>query len=165
MDIMRPNVPVVSPGDSVATVARLMAESGLPGVPVMDHDEIVGIVTEADIITREANVEVPPVIPILDGLFVADAGRDFNEDLRRVLAVTAAQLMTSPVYNIRSSATLEQVATLMLDRKVNPVPVVDDNLRLVGIVSRADLVRVIARLESMGSSESGQDVPSSSSPG
>jgi CBS domain-containing protein len=164
VDIMRRDVPIVHPGDSVATVARLMADSGLPGVPVMANDEIVGIVTEADIITREANVEVPPVIPILDGLFVADAGRDFNEDLRRVLAVTAGQLMTSPVYNIRTSATLEQVATLMLDRKVNPVPVVDDNLRLVGIVSRADLVRVIARLESMGSSESGQDVPASPSP-
>ncbi|HET8522250.1 MAG TPA: CBS domain-containing protein, partial [Thermomicrobiales bacterium] len=113
---------------------------------------------------REAHVDVPPVIPILDGLFVADAGRDFNEDLRRVLAVTAAQLMTSPVYNIRSSATLEQVATLMLDRKINPVPVVDDNLQLVGIVSRADLVRVIARLESMGSAESAPEVPQAPSP-
>jgi CBS domain-containing protein len=153
VDIMRRDVPSVRPDDSVATVARLMADSGLPGVPVVENDEIVGIVTEADIITREANVEVPPVIPILDGLFVADAGRDFNEDLRRVLAVTASQLMTSPVYNIRSSATLEQVATLMLDRKINPVPVVDDNLKWVGIVSRADLVRIIARLESAGTSD------------
>jgi CBS domain-containing protein len=55
--------------------------------------------------------------------------------------------MTSPVFSIRESATLAQVATLMLDQGVNPVPVVDDDLNITGIVSRGDLVRVIARLE------------------
>jgi CBS domain-containing protein len=90
------------------------------------------------------------VVPWLDAIFVADAGSDFDDDLRHVLAVTAGDLMSAPVYNIRASATLEQLATLMVERRVNPVPVVADDLRLVGIVSRADLVRVIARLESTG---------------
>jgi CBS domain-containing protein len=63
------------------------------------------------------------------------------------LAVTARELMTHPVISILHSATLEQVATLMVDRRINPVPVVDDNHSLIGIVSRRDLVRVIARME------------------
>jgi CBS domain-containing protein len=58
--------------------------------------------------------------------------------------------MSSPVVSIRDSATLEQIATLMIDDGVNPVPVLDDANTLVGIVSRADLVRVIARLETSG---------------
>jgi CBS domain-containing protein len=153
--IMRTDVPIVAPGDSVATAARLMAESGLPGVVVVDDGEIVGIVTEKDLIARQADVDVPTVVPFLDAIFVADGGRDFDEEMRRVLAVTAGDLMTSPVYNIKSSATLEQVATLMLDRSVNPVPVVDEELSLVGIVSRADLVRVIARLEAEAESSPG----------
>jgi CBS domain-containing protein len=45
---------------------------------------------------------------------------------------------------------LGQIATLMVDRRVNPVPVVDDDGRLVGLVTRADLVRLIARLEASG---------------
>ena len=146
-DVMRTEVPTVEPSDSVATVARLMAEHNLPGLPVVADGEIVGIVTEADLVMREADVTVPTVVPFLDAIFVADAGRDFDEELRHVLAVTAGDLMSSPVYNIRASATLEQLATLMVDQRVNPVPVVDDNLNLVGIVSRADLVRVIAKLE------------------
>ena len=145
--LMRTDVPVVAPDDSIATVARLMAEHNLPGLPVVEAGEIVGIVTEADLVAREADVTMPTVVPFLDAIFVADAGRDFDEDLRRVLAVTAGELMSSPVYNIRASATLQQLATLMVEQRVNPVPVVDDDLRLVGIVSRADLVRVIARLE------------------
>ncbi len=149
-ELMRFDVPVVSPGDTVAVVARVMAESGLPGVPVVEGGEIVGIVTESDLIAREADVDVPSVVPFLDAIFVADGGRDFEEELRHVLGTTAGDLMTTPVFNIRASATLAQLATLMLDEGVNPVPVVDEDRSLVGIVSRADLVKVIARLEQAG---------------
>ena len=145
--LMRTDVPIVSPDASIASVAQIMAWSGLPGVPVVADGTIVGIVTETDLIARQADVEAPTVLPILDALFVADGGRDYEEDLRHVLAVTAGELMTAPVFNIRASATLEQVATLMIDEHVNPVPVVDDDFNLVGIVTRADIVRLIARLE------------------
>jgi CBS domain-containing protein len=147
-DLMRTDFPVLNPDDSIATVARQIADSGLPGLPVVENGEIIGIITEADIITREADVDVPEPVSFLDAIFSVDVGRDFDEDLRRVVAVTARELMSHPVYNILQSATLEQAATLMIERKVNPIPVVDDNHNLVGIVSRADLVRLIARLES-----------------
>ena len=158
--IMREEVPTVAPDTPVATVARLMADHGLRGVPVVDDGEIVGIVTEADLIAREAEVEVPPIVPFLDALFVADGGRDFDDELRHVLAATAGDLMTSPVYNIRSRATLGQVASLMVERAISTVPVVDDDLNLVGIVTRGDLVRVIAQLERLADQltpESGGD--------
>ena len=146
-DLMRRDVPLLSPGDTISTVASALAESGLPGLPVVEAGQLVGIITESDIIAREADVRVPSFIPFLDAIFVADGGRDFDDEIKHVLAVTANNLMTSPVFSIRESATLAQVATLMLDQGVNPVPVVDDDLNITGIVSRGDLVRVIARLE------------------
>lgn len=152
-DVMRTDVPTVAPDDSIGRVARLMVESGLPGIPVVAGGDLVGIVTEGDVVAREADVSFPAIVPWLDALVVADAGGDFDEDLRRVLAVTAGDLMTKPVYNIRSSASLEQLATLMVERRVNPVPVVGDDLGIVGIVSRADLVRVVARLEAAGETD------------
>ena len=148
-DVMRTEVPTLDRGDSIATVAVRLAESGLPGLPVVADGEVVGIVAESDLIARQAEVTVPSTIPFFDAVFVADGGRDFDEDLRHVLAITAEDLMTSPVYNILASASLSQLASLMLDHGVNPVPVVDDAHTLVGLVSRADLVRVIARLEAM----------------
>jgi CBS domain-containing protein len=157
-ELMRTEVPIASPSDSIATVARLLADSGLPGVPVVDDGEIVGIVTEKDLIERQADVEVPTPLPFLDAIFLLDGGRDFDEDLRHVLAVTAGELMTSPVFNVLDTATLAQVATLMVDEGVNPIPVLaHDSRELIGIVSRADIVRVIARLEAASSIDSGSE--------
>lgn len=151
-DLMRTDVPIAAPTDSIATVARMLADSGLPGVPVVEDGEIIGIVTEKDLIEREADVEVPTPLSYFDAIFLLDGGRDFDDEMRHVLAVTARDLMTSPVFNILDSATLGQVATLMIDEGVNPIPVVDESRQLVGIVSRADFVRVIARLESASDS-------------
>jgi CBS domain-containing protein len=161
-ELMRTDVPVLDPNDSIATVARQIADSGLPGLPVVENGEIIGIITESDVISREAEVDVPEPVAFLDAIFRADVGRDFDEELRRVVAVTARELMSHPVYSILTTATLEQVATLMIDRRINPVPVVDDNHNLVGIVSRSDLVRVIAKLEGESAVQQGDSAPGSS---
>jgi CBS domain-containing protein len=152
-EIMQTDVPTVSPDETVARVASLMADFGLKGVPVVENERMIGIITDSDIIARQADVDAPTVVPFLDAILVADAGRSFEEEARRALAVNARQLMSSPVISIRESATLEQIATLMIDEGVNPVPVLDDANILVGIVARGDLVRVIARLESEGSGD------------
>jgi CBS domain-containing protein len=145
--IMRTNVPVIGPDASIAETARILVEHQVPGVAVVEHDKIIGIITEADIITREAEVDVPTPVPFLDAIFMADAGPEFEEELRKVTAINARQLMTTPVISIRSNATLTEVATLMVDRRVNPLPVLDAQNNVVGLVSRSDLVRIISALE------------------
>jgi CBS domain-containing protein len=145
--IMRAGVPAVSPEESIARIAKLMVDHDVAGVAVVDNDEIVGIITESDIIAREADVEAPTPVPFLDAIFVADAGRLYQEEIRRALATHAAMLMSSPVISIRHTATLNEVASVMIDHDVHPLPVVDDAGRYMGIVSRKDLVRVIAELE------------------
>lgn len=147
-DVMRTDFPRLGRQDSIGQVARTLSSSDLPGLPVVDGDRVVGIVTESDLIERQADVEAPTPVPFLDAIFLVDAGRKYRDEIRRVLAHTADEVMTRPVFNIRASATMNQLATLMVTDHVNPVPVLDDDDRLVGIVSRADLVRHIANLES-----------------
>ncbi len=147
-EIMQTDVATVSPDDTISTIATLLAQGRINGVPVVENGKMIGIITDSDIIAREADVDAPTVVPFLDAMLVADAGRSYQEEIRRALAVNARQLMSSPVISIRQHATLEQIATLMIDEGVNPVPVLDDDNTLVGIVSRSDLVRVIAHLES-----------------
>ncbi|MCC6314282.1 MAG: CBS domain-containing protein [Thermomicrobiales bacterium] len=146
-DLMRRDVPVAALDDSIATVAKMLIDANLPGVAVVADGVLHGIITEGDLVFREADVSLPSVTVFFDAMLVADAGRPLADDLRRVLAVTAAQLMSAPVYTIRQEATLSQVATLMSERKVNPVPVVDNANHMVGMVSRTDLVRLIAGTE------------------
>ena len=146
-DIMRTRIPKLKRTDGVAAVAKALSQSGLPGLPVVDGDEIVGIVTESDMIERQADVEAPTALPFFDAIFMIDAGRKYENELRHVLARTAEDMMTHPVLSIRASATINQLATLMVTDHVNPVPVVDGENKLVGIVSRSDLVKILARLE------------------
>lgn len=145
--IMRTDVPVISPNTTIGEAARILVDYRIPGVAVVENQKVIGIITEADLIAREADVEVPTPVPFLDAIFMADAGPAFDEELRKVTAVNARQLMTSPVISIRSNATLNEVATLMVDRRINPIPVLDDDMQVVGMVSRSDLVRIISALE------------------
>ena len=152
-DIMHPRVTKVAPSDTVATVAQALSRSGLSGVPVVEGDEVIGIVTETDIIQRQADVSMPAHVSFWDRIFVLDAGPDYEEEIRRVLATDARSLMTSPVYNIRDNATLEEAATVMIDRDIGTLPVLDQDNKLVGVITRKDLVKMIAKLENDGASE------------
>lgn len=146
-DIMPQGVPAVQPSTSVAQVLRVMVDYDVAGVAVVENDEIVGIITESDVVARQADVEAPMPVPFFDAIFVADAGRPYADEVRRALAIDARMLMSSPVTSIRADATLEEIATVMSDLDLHPLPVVDASGRYVGIVSRRDLVRVIAELE------------------
>ena len=148
-EVMRHEVPVASTTTTIAELARLMVEYRVPGLPVIDQGELVGIVTEADLIQREATVDMPSIVTFLDAVIVADAGTPFEEELRRVVATTAGELMTSPVISIRDSATVAELATLMLQQRINPVPVVDGARQIVGLATRSGLIELIARLESL----------------
>jgi CBS domain-containing protein len=150
---MRREVPVAAPSTTIAELARLMVEHRVPGLPVIDDGELVGIVTEADLIQREAEVDIPSPVAFLDAILVADTGTPFGEELRRVVATTASELMSSPVISIRDKATISELATLMMQERINPVPVVDDNRQIVGLATRSGLVEVIARLESGSASD------------
>lgn len=147
--IMRSSVPAVSPDESVARVAKLMVDHDVAGVAVVENDRIIGIITESDIIARQSDVEAPTPVPFLDAIFVADAGRLYEEEVRRALATDARMLMSAPVISIRHNATLNECASVMIDRDVHPLPVVDDDNRYIGIVSRKDLVRVISYMENL----------------
>ncbi|CAN5354471.1 MAG: CBS domain-containing protein [Chloroflexia bacterium] len=145
--IMTVEVLATAPDTSIAQVARTMSEKGISGLPVIDADNnLVGIITETDIISHEIQVDTPTFVPILDWI-IRMPGDTSEDDLRRVLATSAGQLMTAPVYSVTVDATVREVATLMFERKVNPVPVLNHDNRVVGIISRSDIVRLIAEAE------------------
>lgn len=142
--IMTTDVYAVMEHVSIPTIARIMRDNGISGLPVInDQSQIVGIITEMDIVSHEIQVDTPTFVPFLDAIFRMP-GDTSDDDIRRVLATTAGELMTSPVYSVTTNASVREVATLMFERRVNPVPVLDGENRVVGIVSRSDVVGLIA---------------------
>lgn len=132
---------------TIPVVARIMTDHDISGLPVVDEDgQLVGMITENDIVSHEIMVDSPAFVPFLDAIIRMPFDTS-DDDMRRVLATTAGDLMTSPVYSVTIDATIREVATLMFERKVNPVPVLDREHRVVGIVSRSDIVRLVADAE------------------
>jgi CBS domain-containing protein len=139
-ELMTRNVVSVASDLPLRRVAQLLVERGISGVPVRDEDGIVvGVVTEADILLKERGIEVGrggPLAWLVDGSDIAA--------MRKAAARTAGEAMTSPPVTTSPWRTVAEAARLMLDRRVNRLPVLDGG-RLVGIVTRADLVRAFER--------------------
>jgi CBS domain-containing protein len=142
-DIMTPKVLSVSPDASILEAVQLMLLNGVSGLPVIDqHGSLVGIVTEGDFLRRaETGTEKkrPKWLEILTG-----PGRLADEYVhthsRRV-----AEVMTPDPFTIAEDTPLEDVVDSMEGRRIKRVPVVREG-RVVGIVSRADLLHALARV-------------------
>ncbi len=145
-EIMTTEVMTVKRETSVNEVAKLMGAHDISGVPVVDDEQhVVGIITELDLIVRNTRLEMPRFIEVLDwGRIPLERPKHARERLQHMLGTQAADIMTEEVRTIGSEAAVEDLAELMVKHRVNPVPVVDENARLIGIVSRADLVDMMA---------------------
>lgn len=144
-DVMTRDVLTVTPETSVQDVARLLWSRGVSGVPVVDAaGSLVGIVSELDLLVRNANLHIPQYLRVLDIMIPLGSRHEFDEDMRRALGTTAAEVMTSEVFSVGPQTDLADAATLMLDKDVNRLPVVEQG-RIVGIISRADFVRLLAQ--------------------
>ena len=145
-DIMTKEVMTVKSDTSVNDVAKLMGAHDISGVPVVnDENHVVGIITELDQIVRNTRLEMPRFIEVLDwGRIPLERPGHAKARLQHMLGTQAADIMTEKVETISPDAPVEDLAELMVKHRVNPVPVVDENERLIGIVSRADLVDMMA---------------------
>jgi CBS domain-containing protein len=141
-DVMTEKVFTVTRDMPLKVVATRMLEYGVSGLPVVVDEEVVGVVSETDILFKER------VAPERKG--VVDWLVHYAEDppLAKLDARTAGDAMTTPAVTIQSGRSVEDAATLMLDLGIDRLPVVDSG-RLVGIVTRADLVRAFTRSDEL----------------
>ncbi|MBN2404458.1 MAG: CBS domain-containing protein [Coriobacteriia bacterium] len=140
-DIMTPDPVTVSTSMTVKDAARAMVEKKVGALPVVDEGELVGIVSESDLIMQDVKMEFPTYIHLLDGLIMyPPATARFESELKKAVGATVGDVMTEKPIVVQVDTTVEDVATLMVDREVSRVPVLDGET-LVGIVSKSDIVR------------------------
>jgi CBS domain-containing protein len=144
-DVMTAPVVSLSPAMTLHQAARVLARRGISGAPVVVDGKIVGVLSQSDIVRREA--AVPDTRSRRGGrLRRAVGSRNFLD------AVGVGDAMTTDVATADTSMSVGDVAAVMLERDVGRLPVLDQG-RLVGIVARADLVRLVSRLERPAAAE------------
>jgi CBS domain-containing protein len=145
-EIMQPEPVAVHPEDSVESVLRLLREHELPGVPVVDDDgRCVGIVTESDLVLRDQAEELhlPHHIDLLGAVVFLEPFKHFEERLRKAFATRVADMMTPDPLTVAPDAPAEEAARLIAEHRHNRLPVTDADGRLVGMVTRVDVLEAL----------------------
>jgi CBS-domain-containing membrane protein len=149
-DVMTGTVVALGRGATFKDIVKTMQQWKVSALPVLEDESlVVGVVSEADLLAKEE---------------FRDSDPDRYTQLRRLSdvvkagAVTAEELMTAPAVTVPAFASLAQAARIMARNKVKRLPVVDDEGRLKGIVSRSDLLKVFLRDDEEIAEEVGREV-------
>lgn len=148
MDVMTTNVITVTPEASVQEVAKVLSERGISGVPVVDADNrLIGIVSEGDLLHRvETGTERRPDRTRRRRSWWLDtiaSDEELARDYVKSHGRTARDVMTPEVVSVTDTTDLAEIATLLETKRIKRVPVLKDG-KLVGIISRANLMRALA---------------------
>ncbi len=146
-ELMSTDVLTLRPTHTVEEAVAALRERGISGAPVVEEDgRLIGLLDDSDLILSEARVHAPSAIELLGAYIPLPGSIDrFRDELTHALAGTVGELMDDHPPSVPMTATVEDVATLMLERNVSRVPVVDADRRVVGILSRGDLVAALGR--------------------
>jgi CBS domain-containing protein len=118
-----------------------MTSHRIGSVPVVDDKgALIGIVTESDLIEQDKNFHIPTVISLFDWVIYLESEKKFEKELKRMTGQTVGDIYTKEAMTVEPQTTLSEIADLMCDKRIHSLPVVDAG-KLVGIVSRIDLIR------------------------
>jgi CBS domain-containing protein len=142
-DIMTREVITVSPDTEIAQAAKLLLEKGINGAPVVDESgALVGILCQSDLITQQKSLPIPSLFTLLDGFIPLTSMKHVEREIQKISATSVAQAMTPNPVTVGSDTSIEEVATIMVEKSFHTLPVVDEG-RLVGIVGKQDVLKVL----------------------
>lgn len=157
-DFMTKYVLTVPPDITIHELIRLFVSHNVSAIPVVGEDNaLLGIVSEGDLLYKKVRPYIPQFIDVLGGtLYYCGYGR-YEKSFRKLLATEAAEVMTKNVRCVTPETEMTAITTLMVDEHLKSVPVVDEKNILVGMVTRHDILTVLALNEREELVESGEE--------
>ncbi len=141
-DFMTKDVITIRPEVTVEELAGLLIEHKISGVPVVDNEKnLIGIVTENDLISQNKRLHIPTVIRLFDAFIVLGSGK-IEDEIKKMVATRVDEICTKKVVSITEETPLEEIATIMSEKKIHLLPVLRDKV-VVGIVGKADILRAM----------------------
>lgn len=142
-DIMTKNVIIVSRETTIGELSKLLLKNSITGAPVVDENgKLTGMVTDADIITEK----IEPIFPIyFDPLIVSYAYLEnfekYQKDMKEYLNTKVEDIMTRRVKTVKGDTSVSDVVRIMVRDRINRIPVVDEDNKVIGIIARADILK------------------------
>ena len=142
-DVMTKNVITVNKDTTVEELSELLLKNNITGAPVVDKDgKLIGMVTDADIITED----IEPIFPLyFDPLIVSFAFMEnfekYKKDIKDYLEIKVEDIMTRRVKTVKENTSVSDAVKILVKDRINRIPVVDDENKVIGIVARADILK------------------------
>ena len=143
---MHADVPTVTPDEDARAAIELLAETEMGAIPVVDAERrVIGIVSESDLILsdEESDLHLPHYLNIMGGIVFVGSMKGFEKRLDKAFATKVSELMTADPVIVNDYASAETVARRIAEKHHNHLPVVDDEGRLAGLVTRADALAAL----------------------
>jgi CBS domain-containing protein len=141
-NIMIKKVITIKKDASIEKLSELLLKNKISGVPVIDDDgKLVGIATEGDLIIRDSDLHFPRYFKLLDSIIYLESLNKFKSNLKKYLGTKVEDVMTAKVRTVRENTPVSEVANIMIRNNVNRVPILNRKGDLVGIITRADIVK------------------------
>lgn len=142
-DIMTRDVITVTPDTDITQATKILLERRINGLPVVDKNQrLVGIVCQSDMIAQQQRIPLPSLFTLLDGYITLTSAKQFEKEVQKIAATLVAQAMTADPVTVKPDTSLEEIAHLMVGKKLHTLPVVDKG-KLVGIVGKEDMLRTL----------------------
>ena len=141
-DIMTKDIVILHPNEDILQAARLLLEKGINGIPVMEEGKLVGIICQSDLIVLQKQFPLPSLFTLLDGFIPLKSTKHIEKTIQKMAAISVAEAMTANPVTVHPDTDIEKIASIMVDRNIHTIPVVDRG-RLIGIIGKKDVLRTI----------------------
>lgn len=150
-EIMNSDVLSVSPDTALNEVIRILAENKISGLPVIDEtDKVVGMITEKDIIGYSEKLHIIPLIGFsgwVSPYYEVSDEKSLKEEIGILLSTKANEVMTESIISISTDASWHDIVFIMRENAINRIPVVNKEGKIMGIITRADLLNYLTQKE------------------
>jgi len=142
-DIMTKELIMVSPETEVSRAASILLDKHINGLLVVDKKgRLVGILCQSDLVAQQKRMPIPSVFTLLDTLIPLNPTKSFEKEIKKIAATTVAEAMTRDPVTVDPEASLEDVATLMVEKGFHTIPVLEGG-KLVGVIGKEDVLRTL----------------------
>lgn len=144
-EIMNKYPITVGKDEQITNVAKLMVKHNLTAIAVVDEEnKLIGIVSEGDLLYKKVRPHAPHYINILGANIYYGGIGEYDGQFKKLLATEVAEIMSTEVITAYADAEVEVTISAMVEKHLKNLPVVDDAYHLIGMVSRHDIMKLIA---------------------
>ena len=142
-DIMTADIITVTPETPVRELARILSLHNISGVPVVDNaGNLLGVVTENDLIDQTKKLHIPTVVTILDSVFYLENPDRMEKEMKKIAGTTVLDIYSSDIITVSEDTSLDEIATIMAEKNIHTLPVVREK-KLIGVIGKKDIIKTL----------------------